>query len=105
MKTGQRLLLASHNQSKLGEFRELLRDIPFEIISVDEFPSLQSVKETGNTFSENASLKATGYAQQTQLLTIADDSGLEVKALGNRPGVFSARYAGPRASDHERTEK
>ena len=95
MRTDRPLLLASHNQGKLRELGELLRDLPVMITSLDDFPNLQPVQETGITFAENASLKATGYAQQTELLTIADDSGLEVTAIGNRPGVFSARYAGP----------
>jgi XTP/dITP diphosphohydrolase len=105
MTTDRPLLLASHNQGKLRELGELLRDIPVMITSLGAFPNLQAVRETGATFRENSSLKATGYARQTRMLTIADDSGLEVKALGNRPGVFSARYAGPGASDEQRTQK
>ena len=105
MRTDRRLLLASHNQGKLRELGELLRDLPFIITSLDDFPNLQPVQETGSTFAENSCVKATGYARQTRLLTIADDSGLEVKALGNRPGVFSARYAGSGASDEQRTQK
>src|SRR6266404_6673351 len=105
MRTDRRLLLASHNQGKLREIGELLREIPLGIINLDDLLNLQAVQETGNTFVENASLKAAGYAKQTHLLTIADDSGLEVKALGGRPGVFSARYAGPSASDELRIQE
>ncbi len=105
MRTDRRLLLASHNQGKLREIGELLREIPLRIINLDDLQNLQAVQETGNTFVENASLKAAGYAKQTHLLTIADDSGLEVKALGGRPGVFSARYAGPSASDELRIQE
>src|ERR1041385_8658204 len=105
MRTVRPLLLASHNQGKLWELGELLRDLRVIITSLDGFPNLQPVQETGITFAENSALKATGYATQTRLLTIADDSGLEVKAIANRPGVFSARYAGPGASDEQRTQK
>jgi XTP/dITP diphosphohydrolase len=105
MKAFRRLLVASYNQGKLRELRELLCEIPLRITNLDDLPNLQPVPETGSTFAENASLKAAGYAKQTHLLTIADDSGLEVKALGGRPGVFSARYAGADASDEQRTQK
>jgi len=105
MKEDRRLLLASYNPGKLRELGELLGDIPLRLINLDDFPNLQAVQETGRTFNENASIKASSYAKQTSLLTIADDSGLEVKALGNRPGVFSARYSGPGASDEQRTQK
>jgi len=105
MKRDRRLLLASYNQGKLRELSELLSDIPLRLINLNDFPNLQAVQETGRTFNENASIKASSYAQQTSLLTIADDSGLEVKALGNRPGVFSARYGGSGASDEQRTQE
>ncbi len=72
----------------------MLADAPFELFSLSDFPSAIEVKETGNTFDENARLKAAGYAMQTGLFSIADDSGLEVEALAGSPGVFSARYGG-----------
>jgi XTP/dITP diphosphohydrolase len=100
-----RLLVATLNEGKLAELREILADLPFVLCSLKDFPEVVPIEETGNTFVENASLKASGYAMQTHLLTIADDSGLEVKALKGAPGVFSARYAGEHASDAERTEK
>ncbi len=105
MKTIRTLLVASHNAGKVYELRDLLAGIPLSLISLENFPNVDEVNETGSTFAETAALKATGYARQTHLLTIADDSGLEVSALGNKPGVFSARYAGPGASDDERTRK
>jgi XTP/dITP diphosphohydrolase len=89
-----KLLLATSNQGKLREVREILSDLPFDLIMLSECESIQQVAETGATFIENASLKATGYANQTRLLTLADDSGLEIEALNGAPGVLSARYLG-----------
>jgi len=74
-------------------------------MGLDDIPGLEPVLETGGTFVENASLKASGYAKQSGLLTLADDSGLEVDALKGAPGVLSARYAGEGASDRQRVEK
>ena len=88
------LLIATSNQGKLREAREILMDLDFNLLSFSDCPSIQPVAETGQTFIENASLKATGYAGQSQLLTLADDSGLEIKALNGAPGVRSARYLG-----------
>jgi XTP/dITP diphosphohydrolase len=88
------LLLATSNQGKLREARAILNDLEFEFFSLSDLKSIQPVAETGSTFRENASLKATGYAVQTNLLTLADDSGLEIDALNGAPGVWSARYVG-----------
>jgi XTP/dITP diphosphohydrolase len=101
----QPLLVASRNLGKLEELRQLLSDLPFDLYGLERFPSVEGIPETGEGFIENASLKAVGYATQTRLLTLADDSGLEVDALGGGPGVFSARYAGEQASDGERMTK
>lgn len=89
-----RLVLATSNQGKLLELRQLLDGVPVSILSLDEFPLITDVEETGATFSDNAALKAVGYALQTGLPTLADDSGLEVEALDGRPGIHSARYGG-----------
>ena len=105
MNTLRSLLVATQNQGKLKELRQLLADLPFELYGLIDFPRIEEVDETGKSFIENASLKATGYARQTGLTTLADDSGLEVEALGGAPGVYSARYAGQDASDAERTTK
>jgi len=105
MTNARTLLVASHNQGKLCELRELLRNLPFGLTNLADFPDIETIEETGETFAENASLKAAGYARQARLLTLADDSGLEVQALGNRPGVLSARYARLGASDQVRTQK
>lgn len=98
------LLIATHNRGKIRELASWLGRLPLRLRSLDEFPSIQEVAETGTTFVENAVLKATGYARQTGLWSLADDSGLEVEALDGAPGVFSARYAGAQASDAERVE-
>ena len=103
--TPQALLVATRNEGKLEELRQLLDDLPLELYGLTDFPDVETVPETGETFIENASLKATGYAMQTGLLTLADDSGLEVHALGGAPGIRSARYAGESASDADRTAR
>src|SRR6266550_3778838 len=103
--TLQSLLLATQNQGKLRELRQLLADLPLELSGLADFPNVETVPETGDSFIENASLKAMGYATQTGRLTLADDSGLEVDALGGAPGILSARYAGGGASDAERTAR
>ena len=98
------LLLATRNAAKAREYSLLLGGIPFEIVTLDEQGIATDVSETGETLEQNATLKAVAYASQGNLLTLADDSGLEVDALGGEPGVLSARYAGPGASDEERIE-
>lgn len=98
------LLLATSNQGKLSEAREILIGLDFDLMSFSDCASIQSVAETGATFVENASLKATGYAHQSQLLTLADDSGMEVQALNGAPGVLSARYLGESASYDARNQ-
>lgn len=99
------LLIATQNPGKLVEFQSMLAMIPLRLRSLREFPGLADVEETGLSFRENAILKAEGYASQTGLLTLADDSGLEVDALGGAPGLYSARYAGDQALDTERVNK
>src|ERR1043165_1371403 len=99
------LLIATRNRGKLKEIKQILDDLPFNIVDLDQYPSIETVEESGSTFAENASLKAAGYASQAGVLTLADDSGLMVGALGGAPGVHSARYTGEGASDGERTAK
>ncbi|HXI22502.1 MAG TPA: RdgB/HAM1 family non-canonical purine NTP pyrophosphatase [Pyrinomonadaceae bacterium] len=99
------LLIATWNRGKLEEIKDLLNDLPFNIVDLSRYPSIEAVEESGDTFADNACLKASGYAQQAGVLTLADDSGLMVDALDGAPGVRSARYAGEGASDGERTEK
>ena len=100
----QRLLVATHNQGKLLEYSKLLQDLPLALTSLDEIGVREEVAETENTFAANAVLKAQEYASMTGLWTWADDSGLEVDALQGAPGVHSARYAGPGATDQDKNE-
>lgn len=99
------LLIATKNKGKIVELKNPLADLPLELKSLSDFPFVREVEETGKTFAENAVLKARGYARQTKLRALADDSGLEVAALNGAPGVFSARYAGEKADDRENVEK
>ena len=99
------LVIATFNQGKVLELRQLLSELPFAITDLQGFSSIQEIPEVGKSFAENASLKASGYAKQTGLLTLADDSGLEVEALNGAPGVLSARYAHEGATDAERITK
>jgi XTP/dITP diphosphohydrolase len=99
-----RLLIATRNPGKVREYSQLLDGAGYELVSLKEYPDID-VEETGSTFEENARLKALTCAQITGLFTLADDSGLEVDALDGAPGVYSARYAGPGASDAQRWQK
>jgi XTP/dITP diphosphohydrolase len=102
MRRPVRLLVATRNKGKLREYQELLAGLPAELTYLQGEGIAEDVEETGSTFSENAVLKAQRYALISGLLTLADDSGLEVDALGGEPGVHSARYAGAGATDEER---
>lgn len=99
------LLVATGNAGKIKELESLLADLPITVHGLKEFPQISEIEETGATFAENAALKAKGYALQTGMRTLADDSGLEVAALDGAPGVFSARYAGENARDDEKIAK
>ncbi|HEX8550761.1 MAG TPA: non-canonical purine NTP pyrophosphatase [Abditibacteriaceae bacterium] len=96
-----KLLLATGNAHKLGEMRAFLHDIPVEILSLRDVPEVEMPEETGTTMMQNARLKAIACAQQSGLPAIADDSGIEVDALGGEPGVRSARWL--EGSDADRT--
>lgn len=98
----KKLLLATNNKGKVREYKSLLPGIPYEIVTPAERGITTEVDETGISFEENARLKATTLAKESGLLSLADDSGLEVDALGGEPGPLSARYAGEGASDIER---
>jgi XTP/dITP diphosphohydrolase len=96
-----RLLLATGNKHKLYELKSLFQDLPYELVSPSEAGIDTEVDECGDSFEENATLKAIAFASESRLLSLADDSGLEVEALGGEPGVLSARYAGADAIDVE----
>lgn len=92
-----KLLLATTNPGKLREMRALLLGVPFEVVTLLDLPPVPAPAETGSTFAENARAKALAYAGGTGLATVAEDSGLEVDALGGAPGIHSARFAARRA--------
>ncbi|MEN6626536.1 MAG: RdgB/HAM1 family non-canonical purine NTP pyrophosphatase [Candidatus Sumerlaeia bacterium] len=100
------LLIATNNRHKIEELRQILVDVlgadAIELKGADEFPDIPAPEETGSTFEANAVIKAQAYASATGLLTLADDSGLVVDALGGRPGVMSARYAATTEARNER---
>lgn len=97
-----KLLLATNNRGKAREYKSLLQGIPFELVTPAELGISTEVAEVGKSFEENARLKAATLAAESRLLALADDSGLEVDALGGEPGTLSARYAGEGASDRDR---
>jgi XTP/dITP diphosphohydrolase len=88
------LLVATTNRGKLREIKALLAGVPYEIVTLDAWPDVAPPEETGATFADNARAKALYYAAQTRQLTMAEDSGLEIDALGAAPGVESARFGG-----------
>jgi len=100
-----KLLLATTNQGKLREFHQLLKGLPFELVSPVEEGIDIVVDESQPSYEENASLKAITYSEASHLITLADDSGLEVDALDGEPGIHSARAAGENASDKDRVER
>jgi len=96
------LLLASQNPGKLNEMRQLLAGLPFRVLRPADLRIHDAPEETGRTFLENAILKARHYARLSGLLTVADDSGIAVDALGGAPGLYSSRFGGEGASDADR---
>ena len=99
------IVLATRNQGKVREIKEMLKNYDLEIKGLNDFGPIPSVEESGNTFEDNAYIKAHFTARVLGLPAIADDSGLVVEALGGAPGVFSARYAGEGANDQENNIK
>ncbi len=99
------LLVATRNKKKLKEIKELLQDLDLTITSLADYPDLPMIEEDGKTFAENAIKKAATIALYTKKLTMGEDSGIEIKALNNRPGVFSARYSGDNATDKKNNAK
>ena len=99
------LVIATHNQGKLREFRNLLQPLNSDILSLADVSITEEFEETGQTFADNARIKAKAYSRLIRFPVLADDSGLEVAALGGRPGIHSARYAGTGATDKDRVQK
>ena len=99
------LLVATNNAGKVRELSQLLSDFPLRLRLLGELPDIEEAEETGETFAENATLKALHYSARSGLLTLSDDSGLAVDALNGAPGVRSARYAGREATYAERMSK
>jgi|SRR5215203_2728846 len=106
MKIGETptILLATGNAGKVREFEQMFNAVPARFCSLRDFPNVAEVEETGTTFAENAALKACRYALEAGLWSLADDSGLEIDALGGAPGVLSARYGGSSTSFAEKME-
>lgn len=100
-----RLLVATMNPKKLKELHELLDGLSIQLVSLKDFPEVKEVEESGTTFAENARLKAVGYAVQTGLLTLGEDSGLCCDALDGAPGVMSARFSGLHKDDDANNRK
>jgi len=97
-----RLLLATSNKGKVEEYRELLRSIPYDLVTPGDVGIATVVEETGETLEENARLKVVTLCRESGLIAIADDSGLFVDALNGEPGHHAARYAGEHATDRDR---
>ncbi len=101
----KKLVLATRNEGKLREVRQLLQGLAVEVVDLSDYPDAPEIVEEGRTFAANAREKALAIAAHTKEWTLADDSGLEVKALGGAPGVKSARYAGMHGDDQANIKK
>lgn len=99
------IVIATRNKGKTAEIRDMLTDYPVNIKNLDDFGPIPEIEENGDTFDENAYKKSSVTARILGMPALADDSGLMVKALGGAPGVYSARYAGEKATDQMRCEK
>lgn len=99
------LVLASKNKKKVGELSQLLAPLSIEVLSLADFPQIGEIEESGKTFKENAYIKAKTVSDITGLITMADDSGLQVDVLNGAPGVYSARYAGAQGDDAANNRK
>ena len=99
------LIIATTNPGKLREIRELLKDFNLKITSLSDYPDAPKIEEDGKNFAQNALKKAATIALYTGKLTLGEDSGLEVKALGNKPGIYSSRFSGEKAADRKNNVK
>lgn len=100
-----KIILATQNKGKIRELQNLLVDEDIQILSLQDIEGWEEVEENGETFADNAALKARAAVEKTGLIALADDSGLEVDALGGRPGVYSARFAGEPKDDRRNNHK
>ena len=103
--TVTKLLIATGNKKKLKEIEAIFSGLDLQYVTLKDFPDLKDPEETGKTFQENALIKAKAYQEATGLLTLAEDSGLCVKAMNEKPGVYSARYAGETKDDDANMDK
>ena len=101
----KKIVLATKNKDKVKEIKAVFAELPAEILSLADFENLPDAVEDGKTFEENATIKAKFFAEKLNLACLADDSGLEVDALGGLPGIFSARFAGYHADDQINNQK
>jgi len=101
----KQLVLATNNEHKIREIRSLLKALPLELLTLRDIPNFPPLVEDGETFQDNALRKAVAVFQHANLPALADDSGLEVFYLNMEPGVYSARYSGPNATDAQNNEK
>ena len=99
------LLVATRNAGKIREIKGLLKEYKFKVTSLLDYPDMPEIIEDGETFEDNAKKKALVIAQHTGRIVMGEDSGIEVRALNDRPGVYSARYAGEKATDQENNNK
>ncbi|MBI1910441.1 MAG: XTP/dITP diphosphatase [Deltaproteobacteria bacterium] len=100
-----KIVLATKNRGKAEEMKKILKGLEVELFTLEDFPPMELPPEHGSTFTENALVKARFVASRTNTISLADDSGLEVDALGGSPGIYSARYAGENASDEDNNKK
>ena len=100
-----KLVLATHNDGKTVEMQHALSHLPVKVLTLKNFPQIEDIPETGTSLLENAFIKAETVFKITGIPSLADDTGLEIKALGGEPGIFSARYAGEKASYEDNCNK
>ena len=104
-KTLKTIIIASKNPGKIKEFKTILEPFGYTLLSINDFPEIDEIEETGSTFKENALIKAKTVGDKTGFIALADDSGLEVDVLEGRPGIYSARYAGEGSGDEKNNQK
>lgn len=99
------IIIATRNQGKAKEFKQIFNEYGYQVKTLLDYPDIQDVPETGETFAENAFQKASVISSELNTIVLADDSGLEVDAIGGRPGIYSARFAGEHGNDAKNNQK